>query len=176
MDQIQLNFSNHNSEQLYVLQETLKSFDSILRATTIQLWKTNLQHQHEINASLKFKAKMDAEGISLATTATERAINKAIEMIDSNNNTNQVMELRMHNLEKQLAHQNQTSNEIINQLKQKNNKEGNIHIPHNALKNPFTQKIRDNSFHYLQHQNYHNETYPPNKKEEKFNGTIMAQK
>ena len=69
IDQIQLNFTNHNSEQLYILQETLKSFDTIIRATTIQLWNTNMQKQREINASLNFKAKMEAERVASATLA-----------------------------------------------------------------------------------------------------------
>jgi hypothetical protein len=164
MDQIQLNFSNHNSEQLYILQETLKSFDSILKATTIQLWKTNLQHQREIHASIKFKAKMEAERISSATTATEKAIHKAIETIDSNNNANRITELRIHNLEKQLSHQKQTSNEIINELKRQNKREGSTQIPYNIPKNPFTQKKRDNPFHHPQYKNYNTEPYSPHKK------------
>ncbi len=116
IDQIELNFTHHNSSQLYILQETLSSFDAILRATTIELWAMNSQRLRESEASLKLKAKLESDRTSSATIATTKAIDKALEIIDVSNNNNQATQLRILNLEKQLQKQNQTSNEILNQL------------------------------------------------------------
>jgi hypothetical protein len=163
IDQIQLNFTNHNSEQLYILQETLKSFDTIIRATTIQLWNINMQKQREINASLKFKVKMEAEHIASATLATATVIDRALENIDNTNNFNQATEFRIHNLEKQSTEQKQTANEILNQLKRKN-KEEYPYKQQVPATNPFTLKNRNNpSQTYKQHNNTI-EIFPPNKK------------
>jgi len=55
-------------------------------------------------------------------------------------------------------------------------RKGSTQIAHNIPKNPFTEKKRDNPFHYSQHKNYNNESYSPHKKEEVFNGTIITLK
>jgi hypothetical protein len=68
---------------------------------------------------------MDAERTLSATAATAKAINKAIETIETTNNTNQATKLRIHNLEKQLIEQKQTANEILNHICKQKNKEGN---------------------------------------------------
>jgi len=61
-----------------------------------------MQKQREINASLNFKAKMEAECVASATLATATAIDRALENIDNTNNFNQATEFRIQNLEKQL--------------------------------------------------------------------------
>jgi hypothetical protein len=99
IDQIQLNISEHHSEQLYILQETLTAFDAIIRATTLQLWETHSILQRESEASHKLKAQMDAKRTLSATAATAKAVNEAIETIELTNNTSQATELRIHNLE-----------------------------------------------------------------------------
>jgi hypothetical protein len=60
---------------------------------------------------------MDSEKITSATIATSKALLKALDNIKNRNDTNQVTELRIINLEKQVFHQKQTASEIINHLK-----------------------------------------------------------
>jgi hypothetical protein len=140
IDQIELNFTHHNSSQLHILQETLSSFNAILRATTIELWEINSQRLRESEASLKLKAKLDSERTASATIATTKAIDKALEIIDVSNNNNQATQLRILNLEKQLLKQNQTSNEILNHLKSQKNSKGSHQRPMTSPPNPFLQK------------------------------------
>jgi hypothetical protein len=140
IDQIELNFTHHNSSQLYILQEALSSFDAILRATTIELWAMNSQRLRESEASLKLKAKLDSDRTSSATIATTKAIDKALEIIDVSNNNNQATQLRILNLEKQLQKQNQTSNEILNHLKNQKNSKGSHQRPVTSPLNPCIQK------------------------------------
>jgi hypothetical protein len=111
-------------EQLSILKETLTSFHQIPKATTTELWKTNLQKIRQIEASLKLKNKMDAESISSATVATAKSINKAVESIELTNNTNGTTHLKILNLEKCLIQQNQTTNEILNHLRKQKNSKG----------------------------------------------------
>jgi hypothetical protein len=66
--------------------------------------------------------KMDSNRVSSATAVTAKAVNKAIDNIDSENNINQATQLRIHKLEKQLLCQQQPYNTIINQLKKKKQK------------------------------------------------------
>jgi hypothetical protein len=141
MDQIQLDISEHNSEQLYILQETLTAFDAIIRATTLQLWQTHSILQREIEASHKLKAQMEAERTLSATTAMAKAVNKAIATIELTNNTNQATKLRIHNLEKQLIEQKQTANEILNHIRKQQNRKSNE--PTNPLTQAFTSKKRN---------------------------------
>jgi len=87
---------------------------------------------------------MDAERTTSATTPTSKAINKALEKIDNNNIHNQTTELRIHNIEKQLTEQKQTSNEILNHLKRQCNtqkKTYTLNIPHI---NPFNHNKKRN--------------------------------
>jgi len=65
---------------------------------------------------------MDSNRNSSATVVTAKAINKAIDDIDSQNNINQATQLQIHKLEQQLLHQQQTNqhNNQINSIKQKN--------------------------------------------------------
>jgi uncharacterized coiled-coil protein SlyX len=141
IDQIQLDISEHNSEQLYILQETLTAFDAIIRATTLQLWQTHSILQREIEASQKLKAQMEAERTLSATEATAKAVNKAIATIELTNNTNQATELRIHNLEKQLTEQKQTANEILNHIRKQQNRKSNEQT--NPLTQAFTSKKRN---------------------------------
>jgi len=110
-------------EQATLIMETLSSFDSILRATTITLWDNHSLKIRQTEASLKFQAKMEASRTLSATTATMKSINKAIHHINNETSTNQITQVRISNIEKQLTQQRQTANEILNHLKaQKNSK------------------------------------------------------
>ena len=110
-------------EQATLIMETLSSFDSILRATTITLWDNHSLKIRQTEASLKFQAKMEASRTLSATTATMKSINKAIHQINNETSTNQITQVRISNIEKQLTQQRQTANEILNHLKaQKNSK------------------------------------------------------
>jgi hypothetical protein len=146
-DQIELNFTHHNSSQLYILQETLSSFDAILRATTIELWAINSQRLRESGASQKLKPKLDSERTSSATIVTTKAIDKALGIIDVSNSNNQANQLCILNLEKQLLKQNQTSNEILNHLKNQKNLKGSHQRPMTSPPNPSTQKRVHNIDH-----------------------------
>jgi len=65
---------------------------------------------------------MDSNRNSSATVVTAKAINKAIDDIDSQNNINQATQLQIHKLEQQLLHQQQTyqHNNQFNSIKQIN--------------------------------------------------------
>ncbi|MFN9979933.1 MAG: hypothetical protein ACK53Y_08480, partial [bacterium] len=108
---------NLTENQLTVVRETLTTFDEILKATTITLWGTNISKICHSEASQKFKAKLEANRIASATIATSMAIDKAIANIEENTSTNNVTQLRIPNLEKQLLQQTQTNKEILHHLK-----------------------------------------------------------
>jgi len=97
--------------------ETLLAFDSILKATMVQLWEINSQQMRELDAAQKLKAKLETNRITSATTATAKAINKAVSQINEDNTIAQINHLRISNLEKQLLHQKQTSQEILKHIK-----------------------------------------------------------
>jgi len=67
---------------------------------------------------------MDSEPIASATVATSRAIQNALEATEENTSQNQINQLRFQKLEKQLLHQKQISNEIINHIKKQKNSKG----------------------------------------------------
>ncbi len=118
IDSIDLQLLNEpDPKDITLITETLHSWNSILKATTINLWRFNLQKAQQSEASKKLKAKMDSEKITSATIATSKALLKALDNIKNRNDTNQVTELRIINLEKQVFHQKQTASEIINHLK-----------------------------------------------------------
>jgi hypothetical protein len=108
---------NLKQNHITVIMETLSSFDSILRATTITLWDSYSLKIRQTEASIKFKAKMDASRTQSATAATAKSIEKAVQSISSDNTCNQITQLRISNIEKQLTQQKQTANEILNHLK-----------------------------------------------------------
>jgi hypothetical protein len=143
IDELYLEFSGATFEQLGILKETIKAFNHILRATTIELWETNLQNLRQIEASQNLQIKMDTERISSATVATAKSINKAIETINSTNDINETTHLRILNLEKRLIQQNQTSNEILNHLKKQKNLKGSQQGPLTAPINPFTTRTNN---------------------------------
>jgi hypothetical protein len=74
-------------------------------------------------ASQKLKAKLEAYQIASATPATSVAKDKAIANIEENTSTNNTMQLRIANLEKQLLQQTQNNKEIIHHLKLTSNQQ-----------------------------------------------------
>jgi hypothetical protein len=73
-------------------------------------------------ASQKLRAKMESEQIKLATTATLKAITKAMVNIKTLTDTNLTTEFRINNFERIAHHQKQTTNEILNNIKLRQNK------------------------------------------------------
>jgi hypothetical protein len=108
---------NLKQNHITAIMETLSSFDSILRATTITLWDSYSLKIRKTKASIKFQAKMDASKTQSATAATAKSIEKAVQSISSDSTCNQITQLRISNIEKQLTQQKQTANEILNHLK-----------------------------------------------------------
>jgi len=128
IDMIHLNLAAHNAEQLHILTETISAFDNILRATTVELWEANLQNQRLNEAAQILKAKLDTDKIESATAATTRAIEKATEITNAATQNYHTTNLRIANIERQLSHQKQTANEILNHIKrQKTNKDNKHH-------------------------------------------------
>jgi hypothetical protein len=126
IDSLDIDFVNNaTNEQETLIVETLATFDDIIQATTIQLWSEYSKKQKQIEASQKFKAKMEAEKITSATVATSKAINKAIANMNTNTLLQDATQLRIANLEKQLTQQNQTSKEILHHLRIQNQKNSN---------------------------------------------------
>jgi len=93
-----------NEKQLSLITETLTPFEQILQATTIELWSVNLQKKRELEASQKLQAKMEADRFSSATANTAKAIDKAVDKINEDNDLNKNNQLHLQNLEKQVAH------------------------------------------------------------------------
>jgi hypothetical protein len=125
LDSIDLSFLNTpNQKYITLISESLTSFDSIVKATTIQLWHTNLQKNRETEASQKLTAKLTSERVLSATVATTKAILNAVNNIEESNAENQATQLQILNLEKQLLQQKQTPNEIINHIKRQKNAHG----------------------------------------------------
>jgi len=77
-----------NEKQLSLITETLTSFEQILQATTTELWSVNLQKNRELEASQKLQAKMEADRFSSATANTAKAIDKAVDKINEDNDLN----------------------------------------------------------------------------------------
>jgi len=122
---IDINMINKkNKNQTTVIVETLTAFEEILKATTVTLWEANLHNTRLLEATQRFKAKMDSEPIASATVATSRAIQNALEATEENTSQNQINQLRFQKLEKQLLHQKQISNELINHIKKQKNSKG----------------------------------------------------
>jgi len=108
---------NLKQNHITVIMETPSSFDSILRATTITLWDSYSLKIRQTEASIKFKAKMDASRTQSATAATAKSIKKAVQSISSDSTCNQITQLRISNIEKKTHTTKQTANEILNHLK-----------------------------------------------------------
>jgi len=129
-----------NEKQLSLITETLTSFEQILQATTTDLWSVNLQKNRELEASQKLQAKMEADRFSTATANTAKAIDKAVEKINEDNDLNKNNQLRLQNLEKQAAHHKQLALEILNHVKAQKNLQRGQHgslTSHQNNKNPF---------------------------------------
>jgi len=129
-----------NEKQLTFITETLTSFKQILQATTIELWSINLQKNHELEANQKLQAKMEANRFLSATTTTAKAIDKAVDKINEDNDLNKNNQLHLQNLSKQVAHHKQLALEILNYVKSQKNLKRGQHgslTSHQHNKNPF---------------------------------------
>jgi hypothetical protein len=83
LDSKDLSFLNTpNQKHITLISESLTSFGSIVKATTIQLWHTNLQRNRETEASQKLTAKLTSERVLSATVATAKAISNAVNNIE----------------------------------------------------------------------------------------------
>jgi redox-regulated HSP33 family molecular chaperone len=107
-----------DTEEMFVT-EMLVSFDQFLTFTMTGLWNCYLITSHQTTAGLKLKSKMKAMEIMNATMATAQALEKATENASIQKATSLETNLRIANLEKSARKQEQTSNEIINQMKAK---------------------------------------------------------
>jgi hypothetical protein len=118
LNSIDLKIIDELSEiQTHLITETLKSFDEIMKASTISLWDFSRTKIPLSEASQILKAKMELEKITSATVAITQAINTALANITNNNTQEQATQLRISNLEKHIIQQVQTNKEILNHLK-----------------------------------------------------------
>ncbi|MFN9982694.1 MAG: hypothetical protein ACK53Y_22385, partial [bacterium] len=106
-----------SENQIHLITETLKSFDQILRTSTISVWDSNRTKIRHSEASQILKAKMDSQKTTSATISTALAINTALSNLNTNNTQEQATQLRISNLEKQILQQTQTNKEILNHLR-----------------------------------------------------------
>jgi hypothetical protein len=108
------------------VSEILAGFDQILRFATIGIWHCYHDIAQQTVTAAKLKARMQSLEITKATTATAQAIAKATNNLESNQKLTANTNLRISNLEKSIARQEEKANEIINRLKsnhqQKNSK------------------------------------------------------
>jgi hypothetical protein len=120
---------------------------------------------------------MDSERISSAAAATATAINRTLENINNQQDVNQATQLRILNLEKLLLCQQQTSKQIINQLKPPKDSKGCQHGTLTSYSNPFLpqqESIIDLTTTLSKSQN--SELHPIThiqKKKKSFNGTTQ---
>ena len=106
----------------------------------VKEWSINLQKNRELEASQKLQAKMEADRFSSATANTAKAIDKAVDKINEDNNLSKNNQLRLQNLEKQAAHHKQLALEILNRIKSQKNLQRGKHgslTSHQNNKNPF---------------------------------------
>ena len=111
-----------NELQHRFIFETLIQFDQILRMTTVTLWNYHKEKMKESQAANNIKAKMDAFRTSKATEATAEAIAKATASFSDTQTQNLQTKLRVSNLEKSFLKQEQKTNELLNIIKNNNNK------------------------------------------------------
>jgi len=118
INNINLDFLNDpEPKHIMLITETLNSWNAILNATTVNLWQDYTLKTRQSEASQKLRAKMESEQIKSATTATSKAITKAMDNIKTLTDTNLTTEFRINNLERIAHHQKQTTNEILNNIK-----------------------------------------------------------
>jgi len=102
------------------VSEILSGFDQILRFATIGIWHCYHDIARQTVTAVKLKAKMQSLEITKATAATAQAIAKATSNLESNQKLTANTNLRISNLEKSMARQEEKANEIINRLKSSN--------------------------------------------------------
>ncbi len=97
----------------------------------MELWEENLQNQRLNEAAQILKAKLDADKIESATVATTRVMEKATEIMNASTQNDYTTNLRIANIERQLSHQKQTANKILNHIKRQK--------PTKTINNPLKQ-------------------------------------
>jgi len=118
LNSLDLNAIDTFSEiQIYLITETLKSFDQILKTSIISVWESNRTKIRHSEASQILKAKMDSQKTTSATISTALAINMAMSNLNTNNTQEQATQLRISNLEKKILQQTETNKEILNVLR-----------------------------------------------------------
>jgi len=103
IESIDLNLlEDKDQTQSTIINESISSFDSILRATTVDLLDITVQKLRHTEASLKFKADMDTCRVMSAAVAIIKVIDKAVSQVNSDITTNRITQLWILNLKKQL--------------------------------------------------------------------------
>jgi tellurite resistance protein len=130
------------------VSEILAGFDQILRFTTIGVWHCYHDITRQTITAAKLKARMQSLETTKATMATAQAIAKATNNLESNQKLTANTNLRISNLEKSMARQEEKANEIINRLKsnhQQKNSKGS-HLPESMASpeqmTPSTQEVQ----------------------------------
>jgi hypothetical protein len=106
----QLNTSKFNPSkktEFEFVQEVLLSLDSILRFTSLELWNAKSLAERKATASETLEASLKADDIANTTELVAETIMKAKHKISNTNELQSNLELRMSNLEKTLAKQQQ---------------------------------------------------------------------
>jgi hypothetical protein len=98
------------------ITEMLLNFDQIIKLTTIGTWNHHQEKAKHTMAALKMKAKMKSLEVANASLSTAQAIAKASSALELNQIQNTNNNLRLAIL-KSLQKQEQKSNEIVNELK-----------------------------------------------------------
>ena len=107
------------------ITEILLNFDQIIKLTTIGTWNHHQEKAKHTMAALKMKAKMKSLEVANASLSTAQAIAKASSALELNQIQNTNSNLRLAILEKSLQKQEQKSNEIINELKARQQQKSN---------------------------------------------------
>jgi hypothetical protein len=102
--------------------ETIIQFDKNFRVTTVNLWNSHKDKIKQNQLANNIKAKMDAFRTSKATEATAEAITKATTSFSDAQTQNLQTKLCVSNLEKSFLKQEQKTNELLNIIKNNNNK------------------------------------------------------
>jgi hypothetical protein len=105
-----LNFNPTKKSEFEFVQEVILSFDSILRFTSLEMWNAKSLADRKATASEHLEASLKADDITNTTELIAETITKAKHKINNKNELQSNLELRMSNLEKMLAKQQQQKN------------------------------------------------------------------
>jgi hypothetical protein len=137
----------------FFLTEIFLNFDQILKVSTLGAWHLHLEHTKQALAAAKMKSKLKSLQTISASTATAIAITKAPEKFDYQQSLDIKTNLRISNLERNVARQDHKANNIINHLKksqQQKNYQGSHFLE--SVTSPERQTLSK------QHQNHNSST------------------